>query len=297
MTTNSRRVAALATVTLAMMTLAGVAHGQGDYSRFLPRTPNVGLTGFQYSGGDVQMLNADVTVGGRRVGEVRLDHDTFTGTTARGTASGGSVLCGGFWLDGGVGLNDGCRLGWTQVVRTEVPGRNEWNAGRNTWFPDTNNGRMSPDYPGQVLPRLQTPPDPRPNAAFQDFPFRFFRDGAQTWQAELGLFAMRDSESEICLIGSITWGFTITPGRNGEPNQVTRLGNPQWVNGVAADSNLARTLTAAFGENGINGQRPGRQWTINTGVCEDCFRPLPAPGGVGVLAFGLVVAARRRRAG
>ncbi len=290
MTHTSRRGAAVALATLSTVLFPVVAFAQ-DHSRFLPGSPRVGLNGFTWSGGRVDQLTAAVEACGRRVGEVRFDQDTFTGTTPRGTASGGNAVAGGFWMDRGITTDASCRLGWAQVVRTEVPGRNEWAATRNMWFPDTNNGRTSPDYPGQRLPNLATPPNPGPTLGFQDFPFRFFRDGAQTWTAELALFTANDRTHELCLIGMLTWGFTLTTN----PNAVARLGPLAWTNGVAANSNIARTLTDAFDGNGLTGTNgvTSTPWTINTRDCCDCFVPTPSS----LVAFGLLpLASRRRRA-
>ncbi len=287
-----RALAALVLVTSVLPAAQAQDHG-----RFLPGAPNIGLNGFAWGREGVDSLTAPVEVGGRRVGEVRFDQDSFTGTTPRGTAAGGNALAGGFWLDRGVRLVPPCRPGWTQVVRSEVAGQNEWGAGRNQWFPDTNNGRTAPDYPGQRLPGgLQNPPNPPPTVGFQDFPTRFFPGGAQTWTAELALFVANDARHEICLIGIMTWGFTLTPGN---PNVVRRLGPLAWTNGVAANSNLVTTLRDGFDGNGLAGARPpfntSTPWTINVGDCSDCFA-IPAPGSLALLAAAGLVARRRRAA-
>lgn len=302
---------AIATSTLAALLIAAPARAQPtatppsgqttpppDHGRFLPGKPNIGLQDFRWASRYVQEFSADVNCGSTILGTVKFSYDLFRGKTASGKEAGGAALVGGFWSRPDVCVNPGWRLTWTQVVDSPKPGRQEWGADGTYWWPDTNNGRTSPEYPGTSLPRLKYPPNPPPNVPFQDFPYRFFQDGSQAWVAQLALVALNDSTKEACLIGQTnTWGFNIIPSIGGQPPDVQRVGDVDWYNEILPEGALLQTLTDGFDGNGLERSRikTSTPWTFTTDCCDEVFCVTPAPSSLALLGVGGMVTTRRRR--
>jgi hypothetical protein len=291
------------TALLALAAWVGLpALAEGGFGRFLPTAPfNVG-TRFQVSAYQQMtpvVFDNPVVVNGQTVGTIRIDYATFTGRSLiTNNPLGGVVTSGGFYLAPGFCVDANHTLAWAQVVNTTVTGANNFNlpqrnAGR---FPDAfatdaqsqaNGGTgRAPAYPGVSV--LMAPPmnlGP-PTLGFNDIVPRLFRDGVQSWRAELGLICIDNQPDangvrQVNVLATFVYGFDVGV-------------NPNTITAVPPSSFGAPSGIYLFT---LNDYYKGMSPSIggNTGVATDlyhfqtgqgCFTPCPEPSSMALMLIG-----------
>lgn len=259
------------------------------------------------------------------VGNIRFDYDTY-GRDPDGTVSGGAVLSGGFFMDPQMRVKPGFSLGWVQTVNATVTGANAWNlpqAGVGT-FPDATpmdrapgtNGPddtlLAPTYPYNT-PSANTT-GVVPTLGFVDAPWRYFGDGNQVWNAELGLTCISNTATmeiggqmfrEVRVVDTLLWGFDlvnlpVAPPGNPSVANVSADSPALWSNPTATFINTLNAYYDGMGgggaPDGMGGMLPAvasaRYHFANN---SNCFEPVPEPATLLLLcpAFALLVHRRR----
>lgn len=287
------------------------APAEAGFGRFLPTAPFTSgpnrVNNYQQMA--PVMFDNDVVINGMTVGTIRIDYATFLGTFGRNNIpSGGVVISGGFYLAPGFCVNPGFTLAWVQVVNATITGANNFNlpqrnAGR---FPDAfatdaqsaaNGGTgVAPAYPGV---RLLVPPMgvPAPTLPFNDIAPRFFRDGVQSWRAELGLVCIANQPDangfrQVHVLDTFVYGFDV--GVN--PNTITAVppssfGPPSGIYLFTLNDFYKGMSPSIGGNTGV------RTDLYHFAASQDCFMPCPAPPSLLLMLVGgagSVVLVRRR---
>ena len=263
-----------------------------NHATYLPLTFNLDLTNTParddftretYGGSPSEFTSVVVCPLGIPIGQVKFSYDTWNADYFPPGANwdtGGGVLAGGFWAYESCQLKSGWQWGWVQIVEATISGNNVWNAPNLTWFPDTAT-RLDPDYPYETLPAgLDPAPNPLPTKAFQDWPNRFPANGYQSWVAELGLVCKNFDTHQVCVAGSLTWGFLVTEN----PAQIMEAEPHTWH---SPSTTYLSVLSSYF--DGMNGSQA---WTFSDNCC--CCIPEPSSLLLAWVALVLLLPRRAR---
>lgn len=239
-------------------------------------------------------------------GEIRFDFDTYSHTNG---TQGGVGIAGGFFMRPGVTVKPGFSLQWVQTITATNTG----TSSQTLWglpatgageYPDVlpapdGNGTNDPFYPFQFLP-VAAPAGL--TTGMQDFPTRNYAGGEQSFVAELGLVAVSDTANimmmgmnfrEVRVIGTFLWGFEFRDANNnGSIDGLSEtFAAPQpsfWGPGTAGYIN---TLNSFY--DGVGG--PGNVASGKFKFSNNSNAFVPTPATLAIMAFGGVIAARRRR--
>jgi len=302
----------LSRVLLAVLiaaSLPGAACG-AQHGRFLPDLlPNSIVLGWGKE--DPTQFDKEVfdPVSGTKVGEIHFDQDKFVSLPDFTLGpQGGAALAGGFYLNEGAQVKEGFELHWLQTVTATRTGQNVWNLPTSAAgeFPDVNNA-ANPIYSQETLPENVTPPaEPgKPSLAFQDFPQRFFRAGAQTWMAELGLVALATQARleiddmmfhEARVVASLRWGFSLpNPQEPFDTDDVTAVAPANWG---APQESYVKTLNAFYDGMGGGGGAANNGAPVASGKYRFFTGRMvfvPEPATAFLLAWALVLSSLKPR--
>lgn len=305
---------------LALMGQTAVANAFPNHGDFLPPDggPDSGFVVRSWGNASPMSINQPVTDTRKQIdaGRIRFNFDTYLRIND-GIADAGAALSGGFFMNEGITLKPGYKLGWVQTVLTRITGGNHWNlpAENAGEFPDAtprdrtipnpntfNDQGMAPSYrfnTPTVHPQGQNP-NTGGGLGFQDFPGRRFADGNQRWVAELALTCISDEPNQIVdghhyrtvrVISSLLWGFRFTglPTANPGLANVSPVGPGDWG---APSNTYLNTLNAYYdGLGGGNVVSDRYRFESNS----NCFTHIPEPATALLLLFGSVAAMHRNR--
>lgn len=274
------RVLCLTLVLFAVVAVSPAAIAAPVHGRFL-RNPADSSIVHSYGNLTPTTFDHDIFCHDIRVGGIKFDYDIYL-HKPNGTDDGGAALSGGFYQDPGVAVRPGYKLAWVQTVTATLSGNNIWGVGNNVEFPDADS-TATPAYPFTTT--AATPPNPpgAPTLGYQDFPNRFFENGAQTWLAELGLVCIQDLPGidgfrEVHVISTFLWGFGVTE----DPDTITA--NAPHALGAPTASYLA-TLNDFY-----DGTAPTGVATSKFRFSDDCdcFVATPEPTSMALLGLASI---------
>lgn len=279
--------------------LAQASHA-ADHARYLPKEPG-GTPGEwvwnNVGGPNGTEVDFDVKQGTAKVGVLKFSYDTYVDVPKPGDTffDGGAGMAGGFTMADGFMLKPDFSLSFVQTVIATKSGNNEWEAPDGTAFPDSMDPknvraeRSTPEYAQQFLFDDLMANGAGLDPKFSDVALRRFKDGAQTWRAELGLAAVNAKSKEVRVIANVAWGFDMWVAPT---EQITDV-KPTLL--AAPTAQYMDTLTKYF--DNVADNQPGKAsavvWTFNR---MNAFMAVPEPGAGWLAALASAALGMRRRA-
>lgn len=277
-------------ISAASICLLFLVHGFCADKRYFPDDGfDLGGIGKDTKWGD-KLTNYDNVLkkGTTKVGTLKFDYNIWTGIYIDGNVPiGGGAVAGGLWLESGWHSMEGWALRWIQIVKATKASPGAWGEQNGKWFPDTGSSKSDPSYPFQFLPVTV---DPAPTQAMQDFPLRARNlDFDSTFEAELALACLNETDKKVMIFGSFYWGFDISEKDGDTLGVVTGVLPNSWG---APSEQLTSTMQTFF--DGKNGRT---KWTFEKDLDFNCIVPEPVSMSLlGLAGFSLLRCLARRRA-